>query len=46
MNDELARRHAETLRETLGDPGRLIALSKTGYSDRHPLHAPIFNLPA
>ena len=43
MNDELARRHAETLRETLGDPGRLIALSKTGYSDRHPLHAPIFN---
>lgn len=36
-------RHARTIEETLGYSGRMISYSKSGYEERHPDHAPVFN---
>ena len=43
MNDDLTELHAEAIEGTLGDPGRLISLSKSGYRERHPGHFVVFN---
>lgn len=44
MNDELAERYAQALRETLGYPGRMISYSKTDYVVRRfPDHVVCFN---
>jgi hypothetical protein len=43
VNEELAQRHALTLGEILGPPGRLISYSKSGYRTRHPDHVAVFN---
>jgi hypothetical protein len=43
VNEELARRYEEALRETLGWEGRMISLSKSGYSKERPDHVPVFN---
>ncbi len=43
MNEELAAPHAEALGRTVGGAGRMMSLSKSGYHNRHPDHAAIFN---
>ena len=43
MNADLAARHAAAIAETLGPPGRLLGLSKTGYRETHPGQAVVFN---
>lgn len=43
MNEELAERYAEQLRETIGWPGRMISHSKSGFRERNPTHAAVFN---
>lgn len=43
MNDELARRHAAAVEETLGGHGGMISLSKTRYREQHPDHVAVFN---
>lgn len=43
MNEELADRYAEALRETIGWEGRMISFSKSGYHEAHPDRVAIFN---
>lgn len=43
VNEELAELHAEALMDTLGYSGRMISMSKTGFRERHPDHAAVFN---
>jgi hypothetical protein len=43
VNEELAARYADDLRQTLGWDGRMISWSKSGYRERHLDHVAIFN---
>jgi hypothetical protein len=43
VNEELVRRHGGALFDALGPAGRLIADSKTRYTQANPSHAAIFN---
>ena len=43
MNQALADLHASAIAACLGEPGRLVGLSKSGYLDAHPTHLAVFN---
>lgn len=43
VNQGLADRYRSAIEACLGEPGRLIGLSKSGYRDGHPLHLAVFN---
>jgi hypothetical protein len=43
VNEELQTRYADDLAATLGGSGRMIANSKSGYSNEHPGHVAVFN---
>ena len=43
MNHEQADSHGSAIEACLGEPGRMIALSKSAYQDDHPLHLAVFN---
>jgi hypothetical protein len=43
VNDELATRHAAAITEHLGVPGRMVGLSKSGYTDANRRNLVVFN---
>ena len=43
MNEELALRAEQALEDTIGPPGRILALSKSGYLETHSGNVVVFN---